>query len=161
MSANKFQWHLKIIPEDDKWRQMADGFKRKLPPCLQRKVDICPVAGGWGKCLKLVDEFNLDLLGKRHLLVLMDFDKRDKERQLTIDASTKNHPRVFVLGSTREAEDLIRSLGRGGPIACGEKFFSFDMRCPEDLWQTSMLANQRNHATLPRLCPLLQQNLRS
>lgn len=159
MSANKYQWHLKIIPEDDKWRDMAQGFKRKLPPCLQRKVDICPVAGGWGKCLKLVKEFKLDQLADRHLLVLMDFDKRDKERQLTIDASTNNHPRVFVLGSKVEAEDLIQSLGRGGAIACGEKFFSFDMRCPDNLWQTPMLDNLHNHATLPRLCPMLQRNL--
>ena len=159
MSANKFAWHLKIIPEDDKWREIAQGFKRQLPQDMQRKVDISPVAGGWGKCLKLVDEFKLDQLEKRHLLILMDFDKRSQERQLTIDSATKNHPRVFVLGSTLEAEDLIKSLGRGGGIACGKRFYSSNMQCNSSLWQDPMLLNPVNQANLPNICPLLQQHL--
>lgn len=159
MSANKYDWHLKIIPEDDKWRQIANGFKRRLPQSLQRKVDICPIAGGWGKCLKLVKEFKLDQLEERHLLVLMDFDKRSKERQLAIDDSTRKHPRVFVLGATVESEDLIKSLGSGGAIACGERFYSPNMQCPPSIWQDAMLVNPVNQATLPNLCPVLQKHL--
>lgn len=159
MTANAYKWHLKILPEDDKWRQIAAGFHRELPQHLQRKVDICHVARGWCKGLELIETFKLDDIPDRHLLLLIDFDKREKERQIIIDDALQNHPRVFVLGSTREAEDLIASLGRGGGIACGKRFFSVDMQCSDALWQPPMLDNQRNKTTLLRLCPVLQQNL--
>lgn len=165
--SNKYAWHLRILPEDDAYRMIANGFKRALPQEAQRKIDIRPVAGGWKHALELIPEQEMEALPQRHLLVLTDFDSAGDVRVDYVSkliAASPSHDRVFSLGPKSEAEDLKGSLSAQlktplTPEACGEQFASDGLNCPDALWRNEQLDTAWNRENLSRLCPILRKNL--
>ena len=115
MSANNYQDHIMILPEDDANRQLAIGFLLEINPTKQRQVRVLEEAGGW---IRVFEAFELEYLKemdkfpKRVMVLLIDFDGDHNRRG---DAKNKYIPerlydRVFVLGSPLEVEDLKRDL---------------------------------------------------
>lgn len=109
MSANKYDVHLVVIPEDDANRQIVTGFRKHLEVDA-RKIQVEPVAGGWLKVLDVLLSDHVAGMGKyarRHVLLLIDFDGdsgRFEEARGRIPASFRN--RVFVMGCLSEPEAL-------------------------------------------------------
>lgn len=114
---NKNVLHVYAIPEDEKDRQLADGF------CLHdsvdhRRIQVMPPVGGWRKVLqKFIDEY-IQILRRypvAHVVMIIDFDKHFEsrralfEKQIPADLKT----RVFVLGSRDEPETLKSALKIG------------------------------------------------
>jgi hypothetical protein len=114
---NKYAPHVYVIPEDDRDRQIADGFVLHHQ-VKDRRIQVMPPAGGWLKVLKTFqDEFvpKLREYTQAHVVMLIDFDGRvaerlDEFRQATPDALKD---RVFVVGSKYEPETLKRALKIG------------------------------------------------
>ena len=48
MSGNRSLPHVKVLPEDDANRQLANGFLQ-YPCVLARSIQVVEVAGGWLK----------------------------------------------------------------------------------------------------------------
>jgi hypothetical protein len=110
MSANKYQPHLLILPEDDANRELANGFilNQAINP---RVVQIMPPARGWTKVLrKFRDDYLEGMRTKyqnRHILFLIDFDRNEErlhyvQKEIPQDVAD----RVFVLGTWSEPEEL-------------------------------------------------------
>jgi hypothetical protein len=115
---NKYGPCLLVLPEDDRNRQIANGFIQHpaLKDCL-RNIQILPVIGGWTKA---VEEFEnvytrvLQRYPKVSILLIIDFDHQVEKRLLY----TKNKileqliDRVFILGTLSEPEKLKTNLGK-------------------------------------------------
>jgi hypothetical protein len=125
MSANHFQPHVLVLPEDDANRDIVIGFRADLSVKF-RKIQVEDVAGGWRRVLELFQSDYLEGMNTyplRFLVLLFDFDGHFEERfelaRTMIPEALR--PRVFVLGSLTKPEDLTASLGRfeaiGGAIA--------------------------------------------
>lgn len=83
--SRKYGWTLRIIPEDDRYRQIANGFIRALPQEVQRYFEIQPIANGWKKALEAVGEQGMDRFKERHVLVLIGYDGNGSIRQRAVD----------------------------------------------------------------------------
>ena len=114
MSVNKYTPHILVLPEDDRNRQLANGFL--LHPSLSAQIQVLVEVGGWSKVL---DCFEKDHVGKmnefpdRFMVLLIDFDgqgDRLDRAKAVIPGNLKE--RVFVLGVWTEPERLKANLGR-------------------------------------------------
>jgi len=119
MSPNKYIPHILVLPEDDAYRQIANGFLLLLAPSAARAIQVLLPAGGWEK---VADKFQTDYAAgmsryaERHVVLLIDFDQDDDDAA-QIDARLAQiqekipdaiQDRVFVIGVLSEAEDLIK-----------------------------------------------------
>lgn len=158
--SQKYGWVLRIIPEDDRYRQIANGFIRSLPETLQKYFEVAPIAGGWTKALAAIDDQGMDRFKERHLLVLIDFDGEGDVRQRAVDKALSGKERTFCLGPKDEAEDLEYSLNGNvhgaTKFQCGRKFASVDFVCPDTLWRDEQLDTENNRKTLDTLCALVR-----
>ncbi|MCW5964351.1 MAG: hypothetical protein KIT83_09960 [Bryobacterales bacterium] len=114
MSVNRELDHWIVLPEDDAYRQLATGFLGGIPLTRVRQIQVMPPAGGWVKAVEQVEGQFLRTMRQyrtRHLLLLIDFDNSSSRLK---DAVKRVPPevaeRVFILGSSREAEDLRREM---------------------------------------------------
>jgi hypothetical protein len=112
--VNKYAPHVYVIPEDDRNRQIADGFVLHHQVNYAR-MQVVPPAGGWSKVLKTFrDEYipKLRDYPEAFVVMLIDFDdqveKRKAEFQQEIPVEFK--ARVFVVGSKHNPETLKKSL---------------------------------------------------
>jgi hypothetical protein len=113
MAVNRERPHIYVLPEDDRDRQLANGFVQELSTG-QHQVYVCKVAGGWTQVLL---QFNSDHAGQmkvynRFMILLIDFDgdaERGKKAARQIPADLID--RVFILGVLTNPEDLRRQLG--------------------------------------------------
>jgi hypothetical protein len=112
---NKHQPHVYVIPEDDRDRQIADGFLLH-DQVDTRRIQVMPPAGGWSYVLKTFqDEYvgHLRANPQGHVVLLIDFDGQYSDRRAefeqAIPADLK--PRVFVVGPRQTPELLRRELG--------------------------------------------------
>lgn len=155
MSANRFDYHLVAIPEDDANRQILNGFRNHLGVNSQ-KIQSEHSAGGW---MKVLDNFKADHVPgmvkfpKRYLLMLIDFDgdvDRLETAQNYIPEGLKD--RVFVLGCLHEPEELCAKV-RLSKEAIGEALANAcivdETAGEEDLWHHSEL--KHNRAELERM----------
>lgn len=123
MALNCYQPHLLLLLEDDKNRQLYNGFARH-PRLDARRIAPLPIAGGWKKVLEAFQREHLGLLRRypeRLLLLVIDFDDDEAassvqpsariaaRRNLFADATPAEFAaRVFVIGCSDEPEALIR-----------------------------------------------------
>jgi len=114
MSANKFQPHLFVLPEDDANRQIMNGFSLD-PMVKERTIDIREEAGGWRLVIERFCQVYAPEMARypeRLMLLLIDLDGRaerleDARSQIPEDL----RDRVFVMGTFTEPEDLRHDLG--------------------------------------------------
>jgi hypothetical protein len=113
MSVNKERKHIFVLPEDRANEQLANGFQQAVDSTRQRQMLVLGVAGGWRNVLTLFASdhvIEMDSNPNRFMVLLIDFD--DKENRLEV--AKKAVPahladRVFVLGSSKEPQDLKRA----------------------------------------------------
>lgn len=111
---NRYAPHVYVIPEDDRDRQIADGFVLHHQ-VKDARIQVVPPAGGWSKVLKTFQDEYIPRLRDypdAHVVMLIDFDdqvgKRKREFDQEIPANFKT--RVFVVGSKYEPETLKKAL---------------------------------------------------
>lgn len=111
MSANKYQPHVLVLPEDDANNQLATGFVLEVKH--DRRVQILPEVGGW---LSVRERFvsehvkGLREYPKRYLVLLLDFDNQaDRAEKIRERIPEDLIGRVFLLGVQSEPEDLRRA----------------------------------------------------
>lgn len=108
--------HVYVIPEDDRDRQIADGFVLH-DQVDDRRIRIVPPAGGWRNVLQtFVDEY-VTLLSANpndHVVMLIDFDgnydSRLAEFGQRIPEALK--ARVFVIGPEQTPEKLKKDMSK-------------------------------------------------
>jgi hypothetical protein len=83
MRINKFREHVFIVPEDDAYRQVANGFIIH-DQVDSRQIQILRSAGGWGKALDFVlqESQNIRSNPLSHVVLLIDFDGDTLRRDL-------------------------------------------------------------------------------
>lgn len=111
---NKYAPHVYIIPEDDRNRQMAEGFTNH-DQVLDRRIQVMPPAGGWSNVRRTFEEEYVQTLRKyplAHVVMLIDFDghfdERRKDFDMVIPADVRD--RVFVIGSSKNPESLKKAM---------------------------------------------------
>ncbi len=114
---NKYESHVYVIPEDDRDRQIAEGF-RLHHEVDARRIQVMPLAGGWPNVLKTFqDEYiqTLQNYPKAHVVMLIDFDGQIEKRRAKFEQAIPDDlkVRVFVVGSRDEPETLKRALTIG------------------------------------------------
>jgi hypothetical protein len=112
MSANPYQTHVLVLPEDDANRQLANGFQLDQS-FITRQIQVLQPAGGWAQVLDHFDSDHVVGMSRypnRFMVLLIDFD-RDMDRlgraKARIPAALAE--RVFVLGVLSEPEALRKA----------------------------------------------------
>lgn len=141
MTANRFNPHLLILPEDDANRQIANGFHGRFGT---RQIQVLPEARGWlGVCRVFEDDYVPYM--RRHttafMALIVDFDGRpDRRAAVRAHVPADLAPRVFVLGAATEPEDLKRdNLGHFEQI--GDAMASDCPPGPAGVWSHPRLAH--------------------
>jgi hypothetical protein len=111
---NRYAPHVYIIPEDDRDRQIADGFVLH-DQVDYRRIQVVPPAGGWAKVLETFrDEYvaKLRQYPDAHVVMLIDFDDRVGTRKADFEKEipAELQSRVFVVGSKHNPETLKKAL---------------------------------------------------
>src|SRR5688500_1043600 len=109
---NGYPSHVYVIPEDDRDRQLANGFVWH-DQIDARRIDIMPPAGGWGEVLKIFEKEYISRLRKYpgdHVVLLVDFDGDYENRRARFAQVIPSDlaDRVFVIGARNTPEDLRR-----------------------------------------------------
>ena len=165
---NIYKPHLVIIPEDDNYRQIANGFL-KNSSLDHRVIQVAPLANGGDKAEDLFVKNYASKIQKNpentRVCLLIDFDetktRQAKDRvnkvkqklenaQYDIDEINAIMERVFVLGVLSESENLKKALkyqktfekiGETLATDCDEKIY--------ELWGHELL--QHNASELNRM----------
>lgn len=111
---NRYAPHVYIIPEDDRDRQLVDGFILHDQVKSQR-VQVMPPSGGWHEVLKTFKAEYIHRLRddqKGHVVMLIDFDGHyaDRRKEFEDEIPDDLKQRVFVVGSKVTPEDLKNEL---------------------------------------------------
>lgn len=113
---NRYLPHVYVLPEDDRDRQLADGFvlhdQVKTP-----RIQVMPPAGGWHEVLKEFQTGYIKRLRERplgHLVMLIDFDGDYHNRRTEFAQAIPSDltDRVFVIGASETPEELRAALNR-------------------------------------------------
>ena len=113
---NRYKPHVFILPEDDRDRQLADGFvlhdQVKSP-----RVQVLPPAGGWAEVLKTFKTEYISSLTRYplgFLIMLIDFDGAYNTRRPNLEAEIPEalKERVFVVGVKETPEELRQRFGK-------------------------------------------------
>jgi hypothetical protein len=108
MSANRYQPHVLVLPEDDANTELANGFV--LEVTHDRRIQVLPEAGGWlSACERFTSEHvrGLREYPKRYFVLLIDFDgKNDRADKVRERIPEDLRDRVFLLGVQSEPEAL-------------------------------------------------------
>ena len=184
---NKNVWHLEIVPEDEAYVDLANGFVRMLPQNVQRRIRIYPAQGGYEDAYAKAEELLRGQNEKRIVLILTDFDSPSAPHDVTADdeaivarvdkakgvCANDGLNQTFALGPLQEAENLRRELsGReteatrrldvtaeNAMVKVGMLFASDDMVCDESLWECAQLRHTYNKKQIESLCALLRRKL--
>ena len=150
MSANKYDDHILILPEDEQDERIANGF------VLHRAVnDACVRVlshyRGWGHVVEDFEKNQLkDMLRfpKRRIILLIDFDENSGRRehiQQKIPDELKD--RVFLVGSWNEPRDLKAALG-GRPLEEIGRLLAEDChRHTDTTWSHPLLEHNKGELT--------------
>ena len=115
MSANRYQAHVLVLPEDDANRDLVIGFRSDASVEF-RRIQVEDVAGGWRRVLELFQSDYLDGMranALRCMVLLFDFEVYPEE---WVDLAKAHIPddvkeRVFILGALTTPEELKARLG--------------------------------------------------
>lgn len=113
---NRYMHHVYVIPEDDRDRQLADGFWQHHQVKTPRMKVVEP-AGGWREVLR---KFETEYIGQLreyplgHVVMLIDFDGDYQNRRTEFAQAIPNdlRDRVFVVDAGQTPEDLRAVLHR-------------------------------------------------
>ena len=111
---NKYTPHVYVLPEDDRDRQIANGFVGHHE-VDDRRIQVMPLAGGWSNVLTTFrDEYipKLRDYPHAHVVMLIDFDGHVNERRGGFEQAIPDDlmARVFVVGSKHNPETLKKAL---------------------------------------------------
>lgn len=111
---NKYAPHVYVIPEDDRDRQIADGFVLHHQ-VKDTRIQVVPPAGGWPNVLKTFrDEYIPKLRDYRdaHVIMVIDFDNQVEKRKADFEQEIPEEfkVRVFVIGPKHTPETLKNEL---------------------------------------------------
>ena len=79
--SNRYLAHLQILPEDDANREIVNGFLKENR-LIQRRIQVLPVAGGWGKTITRIEACQLERFSERRLLLLSNSRSFEKLRAI-------------------------------------------------------------------------------
>lgn len=123
MSVNFFKPFLWSLPEDDRDRQIANGFHLGVE--WIRQVQILDIAAGW---IPVLEKFESDLVPALRAktmgiaLLLIDFDDQPYRIEIAKDRVPEDlKERVLVLGALRTPERLKQSGFAAGYEGIGTK----------------------------------------
>ena len=183
---NKHVWHLEVIPEDEAYADLANGFRRMLPQEVQRRIHIYSEQRGYEGAYAKAEELLRERNDKRIVLILTDFDSRSAPHDTESDdeaiesrvgkakgvCAKDDLHQTFALGPLQEAENLCRELSdrplatprpdvtvENSRIRVGMLFASDDMVCDKSLWECKQLNHTYNMVQLEALCALLQRKM--
>jgi hypothetical protein len=110
--VNREQPHVVVLPEDDRNRQLANGFQLQLNWDRQRWMRVLPVAGGWTRVVPLLPTLQMNHWPKRFAILLIDFDNQFTARLQNVKAQIPANltDRVFILGAEDDPEALKQAL---------------------------------------------------
>ena len=151
MSANEYQNHILVLPEDDANRQIARGFAKE-PKLNDRVIEIVRPRGGWKKVL---DAFKNTYVSKMYkskgktmfLLMLIDFDGQYERRLSYIKNEVPDDlkERVFVLGAQSEPENLKTHLANLNTFeAIGKALAQDCINETNEIWGHDLLKHNKN-----------------
>ncbi|CAM0998054.1 DUF4276 domain-containing protein [Rhodanobacter sp. Root179] len=112
--SNKYLDHLQVIVEDDANRQLINGLSQHHS-LQQRRLQVLPPAGGWRVVLDILNDpatiQQITAFGKRHLLLLIDFDGQFTDRLALYEKYKASmtpavSDRIYLLGCLHEPEKL-------------------------------------------------------
>jgi hypothetical protein len=144
MSADSFQPHVHVLPEDDANSDMANGFLLELDPRVSRRLQILEASGGWRNVLQDFESNHVAGMYRyagRHMVLLIDFDESAERLNDALDRIPERlRDRVFILGAFSEPEAL-RTVGLGSYETIG-KAMARDCRDGTDTtWGHDLLRN--------------------
>jgi hypothetical protein len=110
---NRYVPHVYVIPEDDRDRQIAEGFVLHHEVDA-RRIQVMPPARGWRNVLNTFqDEYIQPLRNypQAHVVMLIDFDGQIDARRAQFEQAIPDDVkvRVFVVGSKNDPETLKRA----------------------------------------------------
>jgi hypothetical protein len=157
--SNKYLEHLQVLVEDDANRQLINGLSQHHSLQL-RRLQVLPPAGGWTFVLDTLTDpatiRKITELGKRHLLLLIDFDDQFadrwalyEERKAAMIPEVSN--RIYLLGCLHEPEKLKGAFNHGKSFEQLGRELSDDCAPPpaQNLWRHAHLLH--NATELNRL----------
>ena len=152
MAVNKHKPHVVLVPEDDKDRQIANGFRDYFAVATNR-FDIRNVAGGWSKVLDYFTStmiFYLDRHADARVILFIDFDKQFESRLKLFTEAIPDEckGRVYVIGSFDTPEELSNATQLSAE-AIGKKLAEECDSGSTELWQHDHL--NHNASELERL----------
>jgi hypothetical protein len=115
--VNVYKPHVWVLPEDDRNRQLINGFINH-PAIDEGQIYPLPVAGGWSAVLKEFEEVYIKKLRdfqKAHVVLLIDYDNKFDTRRLEFQSKMPADvmDRAFVLGCADEPEALKKATSLG------------------------------------------------
>lgn len=157
--SNKYLDHLQVLVEDDANRQLINGLSQHHL-LQQRRLQVLPPAGGWKAVLDILSDVAtiqaMTTYGKRHLLLLIDFDDHFAQRWALYQShkaalAPTISDRIYLLGCLHEPEKLKAACNYAKSIEKLGRELSDDCAPPpaQNLWQHSHL--QHNDIELNRL----------
>ncbi|MCU0795910.1 MAG: hypothetical protein MUF31_08245 [Akkermansiaceae bacterium] len=162
MSVNKYQPHLLVIPEDDANRDIFTGFLNHRS-VNSRRVHVENVAGGWTDALDLlINEHarGMRRYDKRHVLILIDFDRRENRFEQVWTKIPKDlRNRVFIMGCQDEPERVRDATGLTKE-QLGEALAKACVSGEAGLWDNPILAHNLPELERMRMtiCPALLES---
>ncbi len=114
MALNKYKPYVYIIPEDDRDRQLANGFllHSSVNSC---QIQVLPAVGGWIHVLsKFKDVYIKELESNEmcYVVMLIDYDDQYplRREQFLRETPSSLRSRTFVVGAKNNPEVLKREL---------------------------------------------------
>ena len=152
MSPNRELSHVLILPEDDRDRQLANGFHLQIAWNLQRQMQVLPVAGGWVDVLNIFESEHvpeMDRWNRRFMVLLIDFDgTQNRLQNAKARIPERLTDRVFVLGALSTPEALRAATARSYEDI-GKTMAEDCRQGINGIWQHELL--RHNAAELDRL----------
>jgi hypothetical protein len=149
VSVNKYQPHVYILPEDEANKELAIGFLLGVNKDGQTKV--LNVAGGWNVVLEQFQSVHIaemERYSARFMILMLDFDGKDRRKKAKAIIPEHLKDRVFVLGVWTNPEALKHDLGSFEDI--GLKLADDCRQATDSTWRHRLL--QHNAIELQRLC---------
>ena len=154
MSINRERPHLLVLPEDDEWRQVVNGFLQEAS-VNRNSLQVLPNAGGWPNAFDSIADSYAARMRKYpecRIVLLIDFDHdqdRFEKNKNRIPADLSD--RVFVIGIlSKEPKDFCKETGMNLE-KIGEELAK---NCSDNilgLWDHALL--KHNQSELERIIP--------
>ncbi len=153
MSINRERPHLLVIPEDEQWRQVVNGFLQEVS-VNRNSLQVLPKAGGWPHAFARIEDtyaVRMRKYSECRLLLLIDFDTTGnhsvklEDRLATFHDETTSDlsDRVFVLGIlSKKPKDLSSEFGMSLE-KLGEKFAKNCTDNIPELWDHALLRHNK------------------